>query len=328
MPWRGTKVLVTGGGGFVASHLVERLLALGAEVTAFVRYNSRNNAGFLELLGGKKKDIRIVYGDIRDLATVRRSIQGTEVIFHLAALVGIPYSYVHPNEVIEVNTIGTLNVLTAAKESEVRKAMITSTSEVYGTAIYVPIDEKHPKQAQSPYAASKIAADAIASSFHSSFQLPVTIVRPFNVYGPRQSDRAIIPTIISQALAKNEVVIGNTRPTRDFTFVTDTVEGFVKIGEAEKAIGQEINLGSGREISIGELARKIVSFIGREVKIRQAEERIRPNKSEVERLLADNSKAKALAGWQPQVALDEGLRLTVAWVKERLKMYDPDSYRI
>ncbi len=328
MPWRGTKILVTGGGGFVASHLVERLLALGADVTAFVRYNSRNNAGFLELLGGKKKDIRIIYGDIRDLATVRRSIQGTEVIFHLAALVGIPYSYVHPNEVIEVNTIGTLNVLTAAREGEVRNVLITSTSEVYGTAIYVPIDEKHPKQAQSPYAASKIAADAIALSFQSSFQVPVTIVRPFNVYGPRQSDRAIIPTIISQALTKNEVVIGNTRPTRDFTFVTDTVEGFVKIAEAEKAIGQEINLGSGREISIGELATKLVSLVGRGVNIRQAEERIRPNKSEVERLLADNSKAKALAAWQPQVALDEGLRLTVAWVKERLKMYDPDSYRI
>ncbi len=328
MAWRGTKVLVTGAGGFIGSHLVERLLALGAEVTAFVRYNSRNDPGLLVLLGDRKKDIRIIYGDIRDLATVRRATQSAEVIFHLAALVGIPYSYAHPNEVVEVNTMGTLNVLTAARECDLRRVVLTSTSEVYGTALYIPMDEQHPRRPQSPYAASKTAADALALSFHSSFQLPATIVRPFNTYGPRQSDRAIIPTLISQALTKDEIRVGNTRPTRDFTFVQDTVEGFVKVAEAEQAVGQDFNLGSGREISIGELASRIASLVGRQLAVRQAEERVRPPGSEVERLLADNSKAKNLAGWLPQVGLEEGLSRTVEWVKERIKMYDPDSYRI
>jgi dTDP-glucose 4,6-dehydratase len=326
--WAGKKVLVTGGGGFIGSHLVERLMALGARIAAFVRYNSRNDAGFLELLGERKREIDIVYGDIRDLVAVRQVVRGVEVLFHLAALIGIPYSYVHPDEVIAVNTVGTLNVLTAAKECEVRRIVVTSTSEVYGTALYVPIDEKHPKRPQSPYSASKIAADAIAISYHLSFGLPVAVIRPFNTYGPRQSDRAIIPTIISQALTKKEIVLGNMSPTRDFTFVADTVKGFVKAGESEKVVGEEINLGTGREISIHGLAKKIAVMVGRDVSIRQAERRTRPGNSEVQRLLADNTKARKLLGWEPQKTLDEGLRETLEWVKERLTMYDPDSYRI
>jgi NAD dependent epimerase/dehydratase len=328
MEWRDTKVVVTGAGGFIASHLAERLLALGANVTAFVRYNSRNDAGLLELLGDRKKDVCTVFGDIRDLATVRDLVRANEVVFHLAALVGIPYSYLHSNEVVEVNTMGTLNVLTAAKESGIRRLIITSTSEVYGTARYVPMDEKHPRQPQSPYSASKIAADAIALSYYLSFDLPVAIARPFNTYGPRQSDRAIIPTIIAQALTKKEIVLGNTRPTRDFNFVSDTVEGFIKIAESDKALGEDINLGTKREISVGDLAQKIVNLVGRQVAISQSDERLRPSKSEVERLLADNTKAKTLIGWEPKVDLDEGLSRTIDWVKNRLAMYDPDSYRI
>ncbi|HEV3330990.1 MAG TPA: SDR family NAD(P)-dependent oxidoreductase [Bryobacteraceae bacterium] len=326
--WSGKRVLVTGAGGFIGSHLVDRLLEVGAAITAFVRYNSRNDAGFLELMGAKKKLVRIVYGDIRDLVAMRQVSQGMETIFHLAASIGIPYSYVHPDEVIAVNTIGTLNVLTAARECETRRVVVTSTSEVYGSAVYVPIDEKHPKQPQSPYSASKIAADAIALSYHLSFGLPVVIIRPFNTYGPRQSDRAIIPTIISQALTKKEIVLGNMNPTRDFTFVGDTVEGFLKAAESDSALGQEINLGTGEEISIGELAHKIAALTGCDVSIRQAEERIRPGKSEVRRLLSNNCRAKELLGWQPTNTLEQGLMATMEWVKDRLDMYEPEAYRI
>ena len=326
--WHGKKVLVTGAGGFIGSHLVDHLLALGASVTAFVRYNSRNDAGFLELIGEKKKEIRVVYGDVRDLVAVRQASEQIEIIFHLAALIGIPYSYVHPDEVIAVNAIGTLNALTAARECGVQRVVVTSTSEVYGTAQYTPIDEKHPKHPQSPYAASKVAADAIALSYHLSFDLPVAIVRPFNTYGPRQSDRAIIPTIMSQALTRKEIVLGNMSPTRDFTFVTDTVDGFIKAAEADAALGQEINLGTGEEISIGELARKIAGLAGSEVAIQRAKERIRPGKSEVGRLLSNNCKAKELLGWHPRKTFDQGLSATMEWVKAKLEMYDPDAYRI
>jgi NAD dependent epimerase/dehydratase len=326
--WAGIKVLVTGGGGFIGSHLVDRLMDSGASITAFVRYNSRNDAGFLELLGERKKDIHIVYGDIRDLVAVRQAARDIEIIFHLAALVGIPYSYLHPDEVIAVNTTGTLNVLTAARECGARRVISTSTSEVYGTAVYVPIDEKHPKQPQSPYSASKIAADALALSYHLSFELPVVIVRPFNTYGPRQSDRAIIPTIISQALTKKEIVLGNTTPTRDFTFVSDTVDGFLKAGKSEAGAGHEINLGTGEEISIGDLAGKVASLAGCDVTVRQSEERTRPAKSEVRRLLSNNCKAKGLLGWQPRTSLEAGLRQTMEWMSTRLAMYDPESYRI
>lgn len=328
MTWRETRVVVTGAGGFIGSHLAERLLALGAELTAFVRYNSRNHHGFLELLGPRKKDLRVVCGDIRDFEAVRAALQGTEVVFHLAALPGIPYSYLHPREVFEVNAAGTLNVLMAAREAACARVVITSTSEVYGTAQYVPIDENHPRQPQSPYAASKVAADAMALSFHAAYRLPVTVVRPFNTYGPRQSDRAIIPTIIGQALTRDEILLGNLGPTRDFTFVTDTVEGFLQVGACEAATGEEINLGSGQEVSVGELAQLIAAVVGRPVNVRQDPERVRPESSEVARLLADNSKVRRLAGWTPRVSLKEGLRCTVAWVQERLELYDPGAYRI
>lgn len=328
MTWTGKNVVVTGAGGFIGSHLVERLLALGAKVTAFVRYNSRNDPGFLDLLAPRTKDIRIVPGDIRDPEAVRNALEGADAVFHLAALVGIPYSYVHPVEVFEVNANGTLNVLVAARDAGVERVVTASTSEVYGSARYVPIDEKHPKQPQSPYAASKIAADAVALSFHAAFRLPVTVVRPFNTYGPRQSDRAIIPTIISQALTQPEIAIGNTSPTRDFTYVSDTVEGFLQLAASEATVGQEVNLGTGSEISIGHLAERINAVVGRDLPVRKKDERVRPESSEVSRLVSNNSKARELTGWRPCVGLDEGIRLTMQWVEERLDMYDPNVYRI
>jgi dTDP-glucose 4,6-dehydratase len=328
MSWLAKKVLVTGAGGFIGSHLVDRLLEAGAHVTAFVHSSSQNDAGFLELLGDRKKGIHIIYDDVRDLEAVRQAARDAEIIFHLAALVGVPYSYLHPQEVFAVNAVGTLNVLTAARECEARRVVVTSTSEVYGSALYVPIDERHPKQPQSPYSASKIAADAIALSYHLAFALPVVVLRPFNTYGPRQSDRAIVPTIFSQALTRKEIILGNMSPTRDFTFVRDTAEGFLKAAECEKAVGEEINLGTGQEISIGELAKKIAVIIGRDITIRQADERIRPSKSEVQRLLSNNYKAKELLGWEPRTSLEEGLAQTLEWVEQRLAVYDPDSYRI
>ena len=325
MTWTARNVVVTGAGGFIGSHLVERLLALGANVTAFVRYNSRNDPGFL---AAHTKDIRIVSGDIRDPEAVRSALEGADTVFHLAALTGIPYSYVHPIEVFEVNAEGTLNVLVGARDAGLRRVVITSTSEVYGTALYVPMDEKHPKQPQSPYSASKISSDAIALSFHSAFQLPVTVVRPFNTYGPRQSDRAIIPTIISQALTQSEITVGNTKPTRDFTYVSDTVEGFLCLASSDLTVGHEINLGTGREVSIGDLVQRINAIVGRDLPIRVQDKRVRPETSEVNRLLSNNSKARELVGWTPRVTLDEGIRLTAKWVEERLEMYDPSVYRI
>jgi NAD dependent epimerase/dehydratase len=328
MTWNSKNVVVTGAGGFIGSHLVERLLALGANVTAFVRYNSRNDPGFLDLLAPHTKHIRIVPGDIRDPEAVRTALEGAGTVFHLAALPGIPYSYVHPIEVFEVNARGTLNVLVGARDAALERVVITSTSEVYGSALYVPIDEKHPKQPLSPYSASKIAADAIALSFHAAFQLPVTVVRPFNTFGPRQSDRAIIPTIISQALTQSEIAVGNTAPTRDFTYVSDTVEGFLQLAQCGAAVGQEVNLGTGSEVSIGDLVQRINAIIGRSLPIRKKDERVRPETSEVTRLLSNNTKARELAGWTPRVTLDEGIRLTAKWVEERLEMYDPSAYRI
>jgi dTDP-glucose 4,6-dehydratase len=328
MTWTSRNVVVTGAGGFIGSHLVERLLALGANVTAFVRYNSRNHPGFLDLLAPHTKHIRIVPGDIRDPEAIRSALEGADTVFHLAALIGIPYSYVHPIEVFEVNAQGTLNVLVAARDASLQRVVIASTSEVYGSALYVPIDEQHPKQPLSPYSASKIASDAIGLSFHAAFQLPVTVVRPFNTYGPRQSDRAIIPTIISQALTQPEIKIGNTTPTRDFTYVSDTVEGFLRLAESDKTLGQEVNLGTGSEVSIGDLVQRINAIIGRDLPVRKRDERARPETSEVTRLLSNNSKARELAGWTPCITLDDGIRLTAKWVEERLEMYDPSTYRI
>jgi len=327
--WDRKKVLVTGAGGFIGSHLTERLFELGANIRAFVRYTSRADEGFIKYFSDDlRKNMDIVYGDIRELETVVKAIDGIDIIFNLAALVGIPYSYIHPQEVIEANTIGTLNVLMAARDAGVEKLIQTSTSEVYGTARYVPINEGHPKQPQSPYSASKIAADAIALSFYHSFNLPVAVIRPFNTYGPRQSDRAVIPSIISQALTKDRLTLGNTTPTRDFTFVTDTAEGFIKVAESEKSIGMEINIGSGQEISIENLIRKIISLVGRDVAIEHDKERIRPAHSEVERLCADNTSAKNVLGWSPKVSLTHGLEKTINFIKNNPGFYDPDKYRV
>jgi len=326
MDWTKTRAVVTGAAGFIGSHLVERLVCSGAEVTAFVRYNSRSGVGFLS--GIDDRTLRIVPGDVTDVDAVRKAIEGSDVIFHLAALGSVPYSFIHPNQVIQVNTMGTANVLTAARDVGVRKIVVTSTSEVYGTARYVPIDEAHPKQPQSPYAASKIAGDAVALSFYHAFGLPVSIVRPFNTFGPRQSDRAIIPTIIAQALTRDEVRIGNGRPTRDFTFVADTVEGFIRAAESDQSVGQEVNLGAGHEISISALVERIVALVGRPVSIASDEQRIRSDQTEVTRLLSNNAKARELIGWQPTVGLDEGLRRTIEWIRANRGDYDPTTYRV
>lgn len=327
--WDRKKVLVTGAGGFIGSHLTERLFELGAKIRAFVRYTSRADEGFIKYFSDDlRKHMDIVYGDIRELETVVKAMDGVDIIFNLAALVGIPYSYIHPQEVIEANTIGTLNVLMAARDLGVEKLVQTSTSEIYGTARYVPINEDHPKQPQSPYSASKIAADAIALSFYHSFDLPVAVIRPFNTYGPRQSDRAVIPSIISQALTKDRLTLGNTTPTRDFTFVTDTAEGFIKVAESEKSVGMEINIGSGQEISIEDLIRKIISLVGRDVVIEHDKERIRPARSEVERLCADNTSARNILGWSPNVSLTHGLEETINFIKNNPCFYDPDKYRV
>jgi NAD dependent epimerase/dehydratase len=323
--WSDRRVAVTGAAGFIGSHLVERLLDRGAEVTAFVRYNSRNENGLLSI---EHERLSIVRGDIRDLETISGLVAGVDIVFHLAALVGIPYSYVHVGEVVAVNVMGTLNVLTAAKETGLERVVVASTSEVYGNARFVPMDEDHPKQPQSPYAGSKVASDAIASSFHAAFDLPVTIVRPFNTYGPRQSDRAIIPTIISQALAGDEVVLGNLAPRRDFTYVTDTADGFVAAAESEQAVGQELNLGTGADISVGELAQKIGVLLGRDLRVREDSQRVRPPTSEVDRLVSSNARANDLMGWQPTVSLDDGLERTIEWVRVHPELYDPSSYRI
>ena len=297
----------------------------GADVTAFVRYTSYSSIGFLTSLAER---IRIVAGDITEYENVYDVVKDQEYVFHLAALIGVPYSFVHPNEVVSVNTIGSLNVLTAAREIKPSRVILTSTSEVYGTARYVPIDENHPLHAQSPYAASKIAADKLGEAFYHSYGLPVSIARPFNAFGPRQSARAVIPTIIAQALSNNRIMLGATSPTRDFTFVKDTVHGFMKIAEVDEAVGDVMNIGTGQEISIGDLAIKIVSLIGRDIQIVLDENRLRPGSSEVERLCCDNSKARRILRWSPQYSLDEGLQETILWMKTSGSMGRPGSYRI
>ncbi len=312
--WGSRRVVVTGGEGFIGSHLVERLLSEGAQVRALVHYNPFGRWGWLQDLAG---DVEIVAGDVRDGDRVARAVEGTEVIFHLAALIGIPYSYDAPESYVQTNVVGSYNVLNGARRATVERVVQTSTSEVYGTARRVPIDETHPLQPQSPYSASKIGADMLALSFHHSFGLPVSVVRPFNTYGPRQSTRAVIPTILSQLLADADVIrVGTTTPTRDFNFVTDTVQGFLAVAASEHTVGQVVNVGSGREISIGDLIELLAQIAGRTVKVESDADRLRPPGSEVERLLCDNTRIRELTGWRPEVSLEEGLRRTAEWMAD------------
>jgi dTDP-glucose 4,6-dehydratase len=329
MEWKDRLVFVTGAGGFIGSHLVEELAGRGARVRAFVRYNSRGDWGYLNTLAPQLRErVEVVAGDLRDADAVTQAMRGTTVAFHLGAMVSIPYSYVHPREVADTNVFGTLNVLTAARDLKLERVIHTSTSEVYGTAQYVPIDEKHPLVGQSPYSASKIGADQLAESFHRSYGLPVAVARPFNTYGPRQSARAVIPTIISQAIAGERLFIGARHPTRDLNFVTDTVRGFVRVAECPEAVGQVINLGTGQEISVGDLVDTIVRLVGRRVEVTFDATRLRPDRSEVERLLADNSKARQLLGWAPEVSLEDGLTRTIQWISEHASLYRPREYAV
>ena len=324
------KVMVTGADGFIGSHLTEELVKKGYQVKAFTYYNSFGSNGWLDSLPEDiKNEIEFFCGDIRDPNGVRTAMVGMEQVFHLAALIAIPFSYHSPDSYVDTNVKGTLNVLQAARDLETCKLMITSTSEVYGTAQYVPIDEKHPFQAQSPYAATKIAADRLAESFYRSFDLPVTIVRPFNTYGPRQSARAVIPTIISQLIAgKKEIKLGALTPTRDFNYVKDTVAGFIAIAESEQTIGQEINIATGKEISIGDLAKEIIRQIDPAAKIICDDERIRPKKSEVNRLLGDNTKLLDLTNWRQAYSFEQGIYETIKWVKKNIRTYNVDKYNV
>jgi dTDP-glucose 4,6-dehydratase len=327
MDWSHQIVLVTGAGGFIGSHLTERLVALGAHTRALVRYNSTNSWGWLEH-SPVKRDIEVIPGDIRDPGSLRQAVRQVDIVFHLAALIAIPYSYHVPLSYLCTNVEGTLHVLQAAMEAGVSRVVYTSTSEVYGTARYVPIDEEHPLQGQSPYAASKIAADKFVEAFHLSFGLPVTIVRPFNTYGPRQSARAVIPTIVAQALSQPAVHLGHLEPTRDFNYVADTVDGFIQVAAYAEAIGQVFNIGSGREIAIGELAHTILALMGRNIPIICKPERTRPKHSEVERLCANNRKAQELIGWRSQHTLEEGLAQSIEWMTKHSEQYRPDIYTL
>ncbi len=324
------KVLVTGADGFIGSHLTERLLEKGYDVKAFTFYNSFNNWGWLDTLPEDKlSEINIFSGDIRDPNGVREAMRGIDMVFHLSALIAIPFSYHSPDSYVDTNIRGTLNVLQAARDLETEKIMITSTSEVYGTAQYVPIDEKHPFQGQSPYSATKIGADRLAESFYRSFQLPVAIVRPFNTYGPRQSARAVIPTIITQLLAgKTEIKLGALTPTRDFNYVKDTTEGFIAIAESDKTVGEEINIASQKEISIGDLANEIIEQINPKAKVICEEQRNRPEKSEVNRLLGSNEKIIQLTDWRPRYGLSQGLGETIEWISRNMNCYKTEIYNI
>lgn len=328
--FKGRRVLVTGAGGFIGSHLVERLLEGGAHVTAMLRYTSRSQRGCLEYLHPDLlNEIEPVLGDIRDFDAMRDVVRRADVVFHLAALIGIPYSYEHPQEVIDTNVLGTSNVLLAAREhDQIERVTLTSTSEVYGSARYVPMDEEHPVQPQSPYAATKIAADALGISFHRSFSVPVVIVRPFNSFGPRQSARAVIPTIIAQALGERPLRLGSLDTSRDFTFVRDTAEGFLRVTASDACVGEVVNLGTGCQIKIGDVVRQVGEIVGHELAVETDERRLRPKTSEVSHLEADASKAKRLADWQPQTSFADGLRETVEWIQAHLPLYRPQDYAI
>ncbi len=332
MDLQGKKVVVTGADGFIGSHLTEALVALGCDVTAFCYYNSFNSLGWLDTIPAETtSQLRVFMGDVRDGNGVRESLRGADVVFHLAALIGIPFSYHSPDSYVDTNVKGTLNVLQAARDLELERVVVTSTSEVYGTALYVPIDEKHPRQGQSPYSATKIGGDAMAEAFYRSFDLPVVTVRPFNTYGPRQSARAVIPTIITQLLAgAAELKLGSVTPTRDLNYVADTVAGFIALAQCDAAVGRDVNVGNGREISVGDLAEKLIGLTGASARIVTDEERLRPEKSEVERLLASNALARELTGWEPQVTLDEGLQRTVDWFsdEDNRSRYKWDTYNV
>lgn len=324
--WAGRRVLVTGGEGFIGSNLVELLLSAGAEVRALVHYNPFGRMGWL---ADRSSDVEIFSGDVRDGERVAQAAEGVDVIFHLAALIGIPYSYDAPESYLQTNVMGTYNVLAAARRAGVERVVQTSTSEVYGTAIRVPIDESHPLQPQSPYSASKIGADMLALSFHHSFSLPVTVVRPFNTYGPRQSTRAIIPTILSQLLAgADEIMVGSTSPTRDFNFVDDTARGFMAVAVCDRALGHVVNVGSGREVSIADLIALLMRTTGTDARVVTDTRRLRPTGSEVERLLCDNTRARNWAGWEPRVSLEEGLRITADWLRENRSERDATAYHV
>lgn len=322
------NVLVTGSDGFIGSHLTEELVNSGYKVRAFVFYNSYNSWGWIDSLPDQiKKELEIFPGDIRDLNRIRKAVKDVDVIFHLAALIAIPYSYESPDSYVDTNIKGTMNILQAARDEKVKRILITSTSEVYGTAKYVPIDEFHPLNAQSPYAASKISADKLAESFFKSFSLPISIVRPFNTFGPRQSARAIIPTIILQLLSGNtNIKLGSLNPTRDFTYVKDTVNGFIKIAESEKTIGEEINIASQNEISIGQLADELIMQINPSAKILVDEDRIRPENSEIRRLSGSCKKLKQLTNWTPQYSFERGISETIEWMQGNLNRYKAEIY--
>lgn len=332
MELKGKNVLVTGGDGFIGSHLVEALLEEGCNVRAFTYYNSFNSWGWLDAFEKKILDkVDVFSGDIRDTNGVREAMKEIDIVFHLAALIAIPFSYHSPDSYIDTNIKGTLNILQAARELDVEKILITSTSEVYGTARYVPMDENHPYQGQSPYSATKIGADKIAESFYRSFNMPITIVRPFNTYGPRQSARAVIPTIITQLLhGKKEIKLGTLTPTRDFNFVNDTVQGFIEIAKSDKVIGEEINIATQHEISIGRLAKEVIKQINPDAKIICDNQRVRPEKSEVNRLLGSNYKIRQLTNWSTKYSFEEGIRETVDWFRkpENLLKYKSDIYNV
>ncbi len=324
------KVLITGADGFIGSHLVEELLREGHKVRAFAYYNSFNSWGWLDTFPKQiLNEIEVFTGDIRDPNGVRESMKGVEEVYHLAALIAIPFSYHSPDSYVDTNIKGTLNVLQAARDLGTSRILVTSTSEVYGTAQYVPIDENHPFQGQSPYSATKIGADRIAESFYRSFDMPITIVRPFNTYGPRQSARAVIPTIITQLLAgKEEIKLGSLTPTRDFNYVKDTVQGFIEIAKSINTVGEEINIATQEEISIGELAQEMINQINPKARVICEEERLRPEKSEVNRLLGSNEKIKRMTSWRPNYTLEQGLAETIEWIKNNLDKYKIDIYNI
>jgi NAD dependent epimerase/dehydratase len=328
----GKKILITGADGFIGSHLVEALLKKDCHVKAFVFYNSFNSWGWLDTLSKETlKSVEVVTGDIRDSNGIRNEVKGVDIIFHMAALIAIPFSYHSPDSYIDTNIKGALNVLQASRDYNSERVIITSTSEVYGTAKYVPIDEKHPLQGQSPYSASKIGADKVAESFYRSFSTPVIIARPFNTYGPRQSARAVIPTIVTQSLCKRrDIHLGSLTPTRDLSYVSDTCNGLIALAECDEAIGREVNIGSGQEISINDLAKLIIDIIGVDASVIFDEHRVRPENSEVKRLVCDSGILRQLTGWKPEIAINEGLVKTIEWFKDEhiLKKYKSEIYNM